>query len=214
MTHCFPSYVLNTSSNTSCKLPVAEYPSSRHTCDYSVTSHHRLAVSSHHRSSLVTYHSRPLTDFRSSSPHQSSPITIQLQLHHRQPQPTTTIIAFTHSTPQPPYHYFPHAGKSSTQCRIVTSPWSPSTPLPALCKSSATQPCLLHQWTSDYSVTHLTSTSLQSDLQHASIHAPSCIVVRESPCSRCFIIHQPVHWEGSTVTAGHQPTHHDEAMLQ
>jgi len=56
--------------------------------------------------------------------------------------------------------------------------------------------------------------SLQPDLQHASIHAPSCIVVRESPCSRCFIVHRPVHWEGSTVAAGHQPSHHDEAMLQ
>ena len=55
------------------------------------------------------------------------------------------------------------------------------------------QRCASHQqFSSTYSTCEHRSTqlltslrpSLQPNLQHASIHAPSCIVVRESPCSR------------------------------
>jgi len=185
-----PSYALNTLSNTSCNLPVTEYP----------------VISSHMR--LQCHDSPTLFHISSTSiiilVHSSTVRAIHHNNHHNHhsphchpANPSANIDPFNNVTiTQIPYHYFPHAGTLGlSHCLDHHGHHS--------------QHCVSHRHqaiSSNLSPAYSTwllssSTSLLADLQHASIHALSCTVVHGNPCSRCLSFTN-LSTGGSTVAAG------------
>ena len=123
-------------------------------------------VSSHHWSSLITRHSCPLTNFHSSSPHQSLPTSHQHCLNTSTTIPLLPPHAVTLLSVGSLLH-LDHHRHYSQHCASHQQ-LTPSVNIGLLSYSPHVD---LHQ----------------PDLQHAIIHTPSCIMVQESPCSRCFI---------------------------